>query len=281
MNTPATVSESSESDLAKRRLLSTKGDPFVFADWERVLFLHFVAEPGIVKPHVPRPLELELHEGRACLSLAAVTMRSFRPSRIGPSWFLKPLARQQFLNFRTYVRCGDEPGVLFLWGWLSQPFGLRLPSGLRQLPYAFANIEYQHDFETGFLRGVVAAHGDSSHRFSYRARIELNAAFQPCLPGSLAEFAMERCTGYFGHRNGVRRFRAWHPPWSQSPIQAAIEEDSLVTEKFPWFAQAELAGANFAPGFERVWLGRAHTVTSSNAAQRDRGGVLGAFYELP
>jgi uncharacterized protein YqjF (DUF2071 family) len=280
MNLPANMTEPEASDVAKQRLLSVKGDPFVFAHWERVLFLHFVAAPELVRPHVPLPLELELHEGRACLSLAAVTMRSFRPARFGSAaWLLRPVDRQQFLNFRTYVRCRGEPGVLFLWGWLSQPFGLRLPSGLLRLPYAFAKVEYDHHYEAGLLRGVVVAADDASRRFAYRAQIEPNAEFQPCIPGSLAEFAMERCTGYFGHRNEVRRFRAWHPAWSQAPIQPVIEEDRLVSAKFPWFAEAKPAGANFALGFERVWLGGAHRVDSSN--QTLRHGVLGAFYEMP
>src|SRR5262249_2812710 len=71
------------SDLARQRLLSLKGDPFLCADWQRVLFLHYVIDREALRPHVPEPFELELHEGQACVSLVALTMRHFRPARTG------------------------------------------------------------------------------------------------------------------------------------------------------------------------------------------------------
>ena len=51
------------------------------------------------------------------------------------------------------------------------------------------------------------------------------------------------------------------------PIRATLEDAALVKAKFPWFKEATLAEANFAPGFERVWLGRAHRLRSAADAQ--------------
>src|SRR6266404_4613073 len=191
------ISEPEICDLAKQRLLSGKGDPFLFADWERVVFLHYVVAPELVRPHVPDSLALELYEGNACVSLAAVTMRGFRPCRRGSAgWLFRPIAEQRFLNVRTYVRCGEEPGVLFIRGWLSQPFGLGLPSGMCGLPYAFGSLEYKHQYETGVIHGQVTAK-DLQARLAYRAAIDPTSSFQPCESGSLSEFAMERCSGFF------------------------------------------------------------------------------------
>src|SRR5438309_872585 len=44
-------------EFARERLFLVKGDPFVFANWERVLFLHYTAPAELVRPHVPAPLE--------------------------------------------------------------------------------------------------------------------------------------------------------------------------------------------------------------------------------
>jgi len=273
--------ENTIADVAKARLLSGKGDPFLFADWERVVFLHFRVAPELVRRHVPAPLELDLHQDSACLSLAAVTMRNFRPCRIrSAGWIFRPIARQQFLNFRTYVRCGNEPGVLFLWGWLSQPLGIRLPSGLLGLPYTFANLDYDHRYESGLLEGRASA-GPASGRLEYHASIQADVAFGPCRAGSLSEFAMERCTGFFSHHGGVRLFRAWHPPWVQAPLDATLKEVTLVTKKFPWFGQATLAGANVAMDINRVWLGRARRIPASAAPERAKRRVLSAFFEMP
>src|SRR6266566_1531835 len=105
MSTPATTTSPDISDTARRRLLSVKGDPFLIAHWDRVAFLHFLISPHKLRPLVPAPFELELYEGQACVSLVALTMRRFRPFRRSSllAWLFRPLARQYFLNVRTYV----------------------------------------------------------------------------------------------------------------------------------------------------------------------------------
>ena len=278
MKTAAKTITHTDCGTAKQRLLSVKGDPFLFADWERVVFLHYAVPSHLLQPEVLKPFELELHRGEACVSLVALTMRHLRPCRFGSAaWLLRPVARQRFLNVRTYVRCGNEPGALFLWGWLSRPFGLPLPAGMFDLPYAFASMDYEHHYEMGKLEGTVTA---GSHRFAYGAAIEPQLPFQPCPSGSLAEFAMERCSGFFCRGLEPRVFRAWHPPWLQTPIEIKIEDDSLLTSKFSWFKEARLAAATFAPGFQGVSIGWPHRLAADgrNLTQRK---VLSAFYEMP
>src|SRR5207247_8271817 len=101
-------------------------------------------------------------------------------------WLFRPIREQRFFNVRTYVRCGAEPGALFLWGWLGWPFRLPLPSGIFGLPYGFAAASYNHDYETGALHGQVNAAGTAS-RFSYRGVLAQQNSLQPCVSGSLAE----------------------------------------------------------------------------------------------
>jgi len=327
------------SDLARARLLSTKGDPFMVADWQNVVFLHFLAAPELLRPVIPSPFELELHQGAACVSLVALTMRRFRAFQRGSvaAWLFRPIPRQCFLNLRTYVKGSGEPGALFLWGWLSKPFGVGLPLGRFGLPCAFGSLDYTHSYEKGILHGTVNE-TVGGPAFSYRAAIEPGTAFrrapldtatgartflsaassQPstilvvpralsqsnaaadrnvrapapvavsrcadfrlCPPGSLSEFAMERYTGFFCRGKQPLIFRAWHPPWLQTSIDPAIVDDPLLTAKFPWFKQARLAAANFAPGFERVWLGRAHRLEKIPARRPAHRSVLSAFYEMP
>ncbi len=272
------VEEGSESDLAKRRIVHCKGDPFLFADWEQVMFLHFVVAPEVVQPLVPAPLELDLFQGNGCITLVALTMRHFLPCRLGsPAGLLRPLSQQRFLNLRTYVRLGSEPGALFIWGWLSRPWRVPLPSALFGLPYTFASIEYGHRAEAGKFHGFVT---EGTNRFAYTATAKPGVMMSPCEPHSIAEFAMERYSGFFSRKHEARVFRTWHPSWMQIPTNACIEDDSLITSKFPWFKKAILTSANFAAGFEHVWLGRAHKLTESLVNRPSRH-VLSSFYEMP
>lgn len=267
------------SAAGKGRLLSGKGDPFLFARWERVVFLHFTVEPMTLRPQVPSPFELELYGPNAVISVVAVTMSRFRPVRraLLAAWPFTLISRQSFLNLRTYVRLGDEPGALFLWGWLSQPCRLSLPSGVFALPYAFATLRYRHQHETGPISGVATS-PRLPGRLAYHARMDAGATFEPCEPGSMSEFAMERYTGFFCRGDEVYRFRAWHAPWLQTPIAAEIEERSLLDGANPWFRRAKLVGAHYAPGFEQVWMGKAHRIDLSSRT-RHRG--LRTFFEMP
>jgi uncharacterized protein YqjF (DUF2071 family) len=268
---------SAECDAARRRLLSTRGDPFLFASWERVVFLHFAIAPEALRPYVPAPLELDLYEDKAYLTIVAVTMRHFQPARsFSLASGLRLMSCQRFLNLRTYVHHGEEPGALFLWGWLSKSLPFPLPTFT--LPCAFAELQYQHNHEAGELRGNVKAR---SSQFRYRATMPACSNFDSPAPGSLAEFALERYTGFFCHNHHIKVFRAWHPTWLQSSIDVNIEENRLLIAKFPWFKHAKFVSANFAPGFNQVSLGRVHSLTNAGHKEsRPRHGAS-AFYEMP
>ncbi len=264
------------ADVAKRRLLSVHGDPFVSVDWECVVFMHFAVPPDFLLRQFAGPFELELHEGRGIVTLVALTMRDFRPARLGVAYLMRPLREQRFLNLRTYVRHHDEPGALFLWGWRSRPFGLPLPGGFG-LPFSFAASSYQHDSQSGTLRGRVT---DERGSLTYHAPIDPELAPTACAPESVGAFALQRYTGYFNRSRKASVFRAWHPSWQQIPIEVTFTDISLVTSKFPWFSEARLVGANYAPGFKGVWLGEAHRLDVATGRDRKHH-RLSAFYEMP
>lgn len=262
---------------ARRRLNGVPGDPFLFADWERVLFLHFTIDPALLKPHVPAPFELELYGGAACLSLVCVTMRKFRPCRSDTAAFpFRCIREQRFLNLRTYVRFRAESGALFLHGWLSKPAPLPFPSGMISLPYTFARLEFEHVPTDSMIRGSIKR---KDLEFSYSATIPA-IDWCPADPGSMAEFVMERYSGFFARGHSAYVFRAWHPVWMQKPVDAKIESETLIARHFEPWSQAKFAGANLADTFERVELGKAHRVFNL-PLQDNRHRALSRMFELP
>jgi len=144
-------------------------------------------------------------------------------------------------------------------------------------PCTFAELEFDHRFEGGKLHGSVKMQ-NSSGDFEYRASLDSLHEFEPCPAGSLAEFAMERYTSFFMRGSRHRLLRYWHPPWMQKPMQASIDDDSLITNRFAWFEEARLVAANVGPGFPNVWIGSPHEL---NSKSHDRHPVLSAFYEMP
>jgi uncharacterized protein len=251
-----------EADIAKDRLLAVPGDPLLHVEWHRVLFFNYVIDPEVVRPFVPSAFELDRHEGRACVSLVSVTMRNYRRAPGGPIWgkVFESIKEQRFLNFRTYVRHHNEPGAFFMWGWLSRPFGLPLPDHPFGLTCAFANFHEKR------VTGKTASLAHTP--------VGVHASACPCSPGTICEFALERYTGFFAHRRNNYVFRAWHEPWLAAPVSAYITDASLITSRFPWFAEATFVDAAYAPLANPVWLGRAHRL--SRTPKRTR-----TFFEMP
>ncbi len=241
-------------------MLSRRGEPLFLADWMRVLMIHFEVDPNALQRDVP--FQLDLRAGRAFVSLVAFTMENMRPRFGGclAAWLLRPIATHEFLNVRTYVRHGDEPGIHFLAEWLPSPLAVWFGPKSFGLPYRYGRIAYQHDCRKGSWQGRVS---DVKVRksFEYRASwagLDAKPDYALCEPGSLDEWLMERYTAFNSARGHRQFFRIWHPPWPQCRANVDIRDDSLVVSNWQWFRDAQLVGGNAAPGFRDVWMGRPH-----------------------
>jgi uncharacterized protein YqjF (DUF2071 family) len=258
MNESTTTSldlTSEPSAAAQRRMLSRHGEPLFIAGWKNALMLHFEVDAEALQRDVP--FELDLRDGRAFVSFVAFTMRGMRPragGKIG-AWLFRPIATHDFLNVRTYVRDGGEFGIHFLAEWLTNRLAVMLGPTTFGLPYRYGRIEYAHGWQEGAISGEVAD-ANSRAKLAYQARFAELTTFQPCATGSLDEWLMERYTAFNSAVGRKRFFRVWHPPWPQCAAQVTLKEISLLTQNWPWFAEARFVGANFSPGFDEVWMGR-------------------------
>jgi hypothetical protein len=245
------------NNAARRRMMATWGEPLFYADWLRAVFIHYEVDAEVLQRIVP--FELDLDDGRACISLVAFTMRGMRPrigGRLGRFLF-RPIATHEFLNVRTYVKHRGESGIFFLAEWLANPLSVKLGPPVFGLPYRLGTLRYEHQPECGALRGRVAAPGGAG-RLEYVAATDDGSTFRPSAIRSREEFLMERYTAFTGINSRRGFFRIWHPPWPQTSIQLAVLDSSLLTGVWPWFQEARMIGANYSPGIERVWMGRPH-----------------------
>jgi uncharacterized protein YqjF (DUF2071 family) len=248
---------------ALSRLLSVPHEPLLYADWERTLMVHYEIDPVELARHVPFPLDL--HEGKAYVSLVAFTMRGMRPRWGGrlAAWLMRPIATHGFLNVRTYVRVNGEPGIYFITEYLNHRLSLKLGPLAFGLPYRFARICYTHTHEEGRITGMVHD-SRSPAALVYHAKLH-TATFTPAAAGSLAEWLMERYTAFTMRRGTPLLFRVWHPPWPKTPVTARVTDDSLLKKHLPWFRSASFVGADYSPGVFEVWMGRPHPVKPTAA----------------
>ena len=215
---------------------------FFVAGWDGVVMIHYSVEAERLQPQVPFPLEL--HEGRAWVSLVAFTLSRLRFEVGGPAF-----PDHSFLNVRTYL---PGRGIYFLAEWLDNPLCVLLGPRMYGLPYRYGRIDYHNRPADGRVRGRVQGRGVA---LEYEARVP-DLALAPAIPGSADEFLMERYTAYTERKGKRRRFRVDHAPWEFAPIDLDLRDVSLPACTGPWFAKARLEGAVWSPGFNRVRMGR-------------------------
>jgi uncharacterized protein YqjF (DUF2071 family) len=251
----STVDLPTPSEAGKQRLLSKWGEPLFLARWDRAVFINYSADPEVLQRQVP--FALDLHEGRAFVSIVAFTLVRMRP-RLGgrlTEWPLKPIATHEFLNIRTYVRDKGEPGIYFLAEWLSNRISVLLGPGIFGLPYRFGHLHYRHARAGQSLRGKVDA---VEGHLRYDGAV-CGQNWQPCEEGSRSEFMLERYTAFTEQRKRRRLFRIWHQPWPQASADFEVTKDALIASTGAWWNTAQLIDANYSPGVE-VWMGRPHRI---------------------
>jgi uncharacterized protein YqjF (DUF2071 family) len=243
------------------------------ADWDRAVFLHFEVDAGVLQSEVP--FALDLRDQRAYVSLVAFTIRRMRfhfGGRIG-EWICRPIATHEFLNVRTYVRYRDEPGIYFLAEWMPNRLSLHLGPRTFGLPYRLGHLSYRHDHEQNRLIGSVAS-ASTGGRFQYEATLP-TTTFEPCAPGSLDEFLLERYAAFTCCHGKRRGFRVGHKPWLQTRISPVITEDNLLPSAGRWSQHSRLVGGNYSPGVTDVSMSWPGVI----APYRRR--ALSVFFELP
>jgi len=210
--------------------------PLFRCAWGDTTFLHYLVDPEAVRSLVP--FELDLFEGRAYVSVVAITIRPF-------------LAAQSFLNVRTYVK----GGIAFLAGWLPNPVCALLGPRVVGIPYRLARLK------VGSSVAEVHAWARAAGRtFEFRAGIDPRQTYRAPLPGSLDGFLLERYAAFTRVGRRTRSFRVWHEPWRFVSIEPEILDDGLLRASGRWIRGARLVRAHHSPGFEEVGMGRLERV---------------------
>jgi uncharacterized protein YqjF (DUF2071 family) len=218
--------------------------PVFLADWLDAVFIHFRLDPRVLRPAVP--LELDLFDGHAYLSLVAFTQRRLRPIWGGrlTERLSTPLAHHSFLNLRTYVRYENRPAIFFLAEWITNRLAVLVGPALYGLPYRLGKLNYR---TTGgeSMRSVRARGSQFVCRASW-----IDIAVETSVEGSEAEFLLERYAAFTLRGGILRRFRIAHRPWRQTRATVTIGRTDLLDLALP-----PPCAAHYSPGVLDVAIG--------------------------
>jgi uncharacterized protein len=222
-----------------------RGWPAGYQEWRQLLFVHWPVAPDALRPLVPAPLNLDLYDGAAYISLVPFGVQAARPLGAPRHLGLRFLET----NVRTYVHLrGGEPGVYF--------FSLDAASALAVLG-ARLGLGLPYFLAVGSLS--LAPWG---MRAAYRLRrlgrsgatcqvdYEVGQPLGPAEPGSLDFFLIERYVLHTRRGPSLWSVQVHHQPYPLQRVQVSHLSQSLTdADGLPKLLDAPPL-AHYSPGVD-------------------------------
>jgi uncharacterized protein YqjF (DUF2071 family) len=184
----------------------------MFMRWHDLVFLHWPVTPAVLRPLIPRDVDLDTFDGECWIGVVPFHMSGVR-LRYSPFSFAFPE-----LNVRTYVKTNGRPGVWFFSLDAASWFAVRAARTMN-LPYYDAEMQ-------------VAAGGEEIKYCSARRRHQGDANFAAsywptgpiyhAAPGTLDHWLTERYRLYAAFKSQKVVYGDIHH--GQWPLQAAEAE---------------------------------------------------------
>lgn len=193
--------------------------------WRDLLFVHWPVPAAVLRPLVPRELEIDEHEGTAWIGAVPFRMEgvSRRPFPDVPG-----LSSFPELNLRTYVTRDRRPGVWFLSLDATSAPAVWAARTFFHLPYHHAAIEARGREDGGFRYRAERLAGGRAVRFA--AEWSPCGPVEPAAPGSREEFLAERyCLYARRERDGaILRCEVHHDRWPLRVARGDVDAAALA-----------------------------------------------------
>ena len=223
--------------------------PFLTAEWRDVVLVNFEVAAARLPPFLPRGTRLDLHEGRALVSVVA-----FRFANTRLFGLPIPLHREfPEMNLRFYVRSdvadgSSRAGVVFLSERVPLPAVTAIARFAYNEPYRTLRMRGPGDARTASSHGGSRGTGEATRALQYDWRIDggwhslrATVAGPASVPrsGSEAQFVVAHDWGYTRQRDGgTAEYEVSRPAWRVTTATVdRFEPDARMLALIP-----ELAG---------------------------------------
>jgi uncharacterized protein YqjF (DUF2071 family) len=173
--------------------------------WHDVLFAHWPVRPDILRPLIPRSLELDTFDSWAWIGVVPFHMSGVR-LRYLPECGCSMAFPE--LNVRTYVKSAGRNGVWFFSLDAMNRLAVRLARSWYGLPYYHARMDVQSDGEHIRYQSTRTHHGAPAAQFVSTSWRDLPGSLRHT--GALVDGAV---LPVYGRSTGTARI--WrHPPYA-------------------------------------------------------------------
>lgn len=199
------------------------GRPLMHQAWGKLLFMHWRIDETLLRPLIPKGLEIDTFDGSAWIGVVPFTMWDI--SAFPPFLPTVPgFSAMHELNVRTYIHYEGVPGVWFFsldCNSAAAVFGART---FFFLPYYNAEIDLEQSANTIDYSLTRAEEPDAAFNASWTFQDDARFAH----PGSLEFFLTERYCLYSESHGELYRARIYHQPWPLQSAAVSAYESTMV-----------------------------------------------------
>jgi len=192
--------------------------------WHDLLFAHWAVPVEVLRPLIPRALEIDTFGGQAWLGVVPFRMSGVR-MRGTPA--IPGFSRFPELNVRTYVVRDGKPGVWFFSLDAANALAVWGARTLFDLPYFLAAISRAED--AGWIGYQSQRKDRRGLAASLRARYHAIGEVFYAQAGSIEHFLAERYCLYTADEQGrIMRCEIHHPRWPLQLAEAELQENTMA-----------------------------------------------------
>lgn len=188
---------------------------FLKANWENVVMANYEVDPSILKPYLPKGVELDFYKYKTYVSLVGFMFKKTRLFEIPIPFF----GSFEEVNLRFYVRRIEgkkvKKGVVFINE--TVPF---------KIVALLANKLYKEHYISIPTKNSISVKANKDIVYEWKKNNEWNSisvntetAQQKIVPDSIEQFIFER---YFGYtkldKDNSQEYRISHPKWTTNKI---------------------------------------------------------------
>ncbi|TGK62364.1 DUF2071 domain-containing protein [Leptospira wolffii] len=190
--------------------------------WEDLLFTHWPVPVSVLRPLVPKQLEIDTYQGQTWIGVVPFHMSGIRMHYLPEIPFTSRFAE---INVRVYVALDGKPGVYFFSLDAANYLAVKVARAFYHLPYYYAKFN--------ILSDKNRIHYDSSRyplsdRFRFLGEYGPESDVYRAEKGSLEYWLTERYCLYSNRKDRIYRCEILHEPWPLQKASAEIRTNTMV-----------------------------------------------------
>jgi uncharacterized protein YqjF (DUF2071 family) len=217
---------------------------------EDVCFVSWEVPAEFIRPHVPSSLELDTFEGKTYITAVALRAEQMHFRGLPP---MHDAAVYYELNFRTYVKYGDEKGIFFI-SVDATPGGAfdYLARFMFRIPYHRSAMEMGTDEGATTFASRRVQDGSGAFEIGYTVDKTVKAAAPD--PESFEAFICVRDLAFSRLLGITLQLEVKHPEWVLQPVTHATVDADALFDAAGFSAPTSEPTVLYSPGSKGVML---------------------------